>query len=136
MIVYDKIGVWQTHQWYQSRWFEWRLDSLVSKILPTWWWVGGMGHVPLKKVSNGGTSLCGWKSFCLRGVLLIDSQLRASVEKTSVSWNYWETSVGKSHIYYKIGDWAFYKWENSHQYYFKILDEYVVCLSQVVLLII
>lgn len=41
------------------------------------------------------------------------------------------SSVEKSYISYKCRDLTIYKWKNSHTYYFKILDEYVVCLSQV-----
>ena len=44
-------------------------------------------------------------------------------------------SVGTSHIGYKYEDLSIYKWENPYTYHLKVLGEYVVCLSQGVLLI-
>lgn len=40
----------------------------------------------------------------------------------------------ESHIDYKYGDMSIYKWENPHTYHLKVLSEYVVSLTCVLLL--
>lgn len=100
---------------------------------PTWWWIWG---ISCWKSVNGGTSVCGWKSFRLRGTIIDRLTLEGVLRKISVSLKYWESSVRwKSHIDKNSEVWAFYKWENPHTYHLRVLGEYMVCLSQDVLLI-